>query len=155
MNYPEINEYEENSDNYELETDSENNVKGTPFKIPNNMPDNIPKDFKKKITKWIKYDNELKESMDLIKTIKDKKKEIEIDLEEFMKKSDIECINVEEQQVEYVSRYRQPPINNDTLLKSLSKLFDRERAKMIINHIMTWRKNNKIETKKKLKRKNK
>lgn len=138
----------------ETESVSSVNYSKTPFNPPKKLNENDMAKFKKEVKKWIKIDNDIKEAMTHIKTLKDKKNELENVIKTYMDSEDINTVNVsQEEKIEIKMVKRAPSLSKKTLTECLQELFDEQQVGRIVEHIYDWRKRNTKEIEKSLGRK--
>ena len=83
-------------------------------------------EFKDKVKKWLEFDNEIKALEQALKVRKKNRKDIQVDIMDFMGKYNIKDMNTDEGKLTYNETKTKKPINQEYLKKTLSTYFNND-----------------------------
>lgn len=105
--------------------------------------------FEELVRSYVELDDQIKQASKDVKFLKDKKKELDVSITDYMKLNNIEQVNITGGKLKvYTSKVR-APINKDHILDVLSSKLDEKKALDITEYIMD---NRQTEEKEVLKR---
>lgn len=138
-NYAEANQLNNNPQRDLAESIMNNDIALDETRMTESMNELMLEEFKKNVQNWMTYDNQMKRLAAASKQLKQKKKELNEKILDFMSKYNIEDLNTKEGVIRYKKTYIKQPLTQKLIKERLNDIFkdnetDLERINEIFNN---------------------